>query len=317
VIPVLLILILVACGIPSGEDTPSSGAQTGHWKLLCEAYNPVAYDLCDAISFPAFEGKTREAWEQYSISIGKVDHTFITWAEGGQLSGDGRHLVYSSNKDCLEEDNTMSVFLFDLYSGQERVLLSGTDARYYSALTWLDDNTLLCLSAPSEVSVESPTYQHLICDLEGNVIPIAPKEFPGPVPFAVQGRMLAWTDGPEGNMLRLVRIEADGRVSELARQSFDGYPINGGGVSPDGKWVAFPLRPQWGDDPSRSVCLWDTEAGTVVLLDNPTPREGTDPAAIWVWWNGAYPEVDFNISDAPNPNGHNELWQYVFRPQVV
>ena len=29
----------------------------------------------------------------------------------------------------------MSVFLFDLYSGQERVLLSSTDDRYYSALT--------------------------------------------------------------------------------------------------------------------------------------------------------------------------------------
>ena len=109
---------------------------------------------------------------------------------------------------------------------------------------------MLCLSAPSEVNADGPAYQHLICDLEGNVIPIAPEEFPGPFPFAVQGRMLAWTDGPEDNTLRLVRIEEDVRVSELARQSFDGYPINGGGVSPDGKWVAFPLRPQWGNDPS-------------------------------------------------------------------
>jgi WD40 repeat protein len=304
-----LAVALPACGARDGAETaPSPGS--GAWELVCGDYNPVSYDLCDAITFPEFEGKTREEWERYSISIGKIDNEFLVWAVDGRLSPDGRRLAYASDKDCLEAGNAMSVFLLDLESGKERVLLSGAEGLSHRALAWLDENTLFCLSATSYDGAGSPDSEYLICDLEGRAIPLPPDAFAGTQLFAAQGRLLAFAAGSEDKSLRLVRIEGDGSLSELAGQDFDGYPINGGGISPDGKWVAFPLLFSR-ETGSRAVCLWNTETGAVTILENPTPGTGNNPAAIQVRWDSAHPEIDFHIP-AADSNGHNELWRYAF-----
>ncbi len=230
----------------------------------------------------------------------------------GRLSPDGRHLVYASNKDCPEAENVnaMSVFLFDMYDGTESVLLSGKDDRNYSTIDWLDDETLLC-SSTSYDDAEGSTDGYLICDLAGKTTSLEADAFTGPFPFALQGKMLAYITGPEGKSFRLVRIEEDGTVSELARKEFDGNPINFGGISPDGKWMAFTLSFNSGDR-ERAICLWNTGEGSVGILGNPISQGGGNPAPIQVKWDGEYPEVDFNVSNYPDSNGHNELWRYTF-----
>lgn len=313
VLHLLLILIMsmivfTACIIQpkSGSTSPKYDVTTGKWELVSADYSPVSYDICSAIYFPSFEGKSREEWEDYSISIGKIDNEFITWAVGGMLSPDGRSLGYISNKDCLEVNGTMSVFLLDMDSGKERVLLSGTDGHYYRIISWLDDQTLFC----------AQDNEALVCNLAGDVIPLKLDETAGATgatfPFAMQRRMLAYLTGSEEKTITLIRIEEDGSITELARKEYDGYPINFAGISPDGRWMAFPLRTNLGDDPSRTICLWNTADGTVSKLDNPIPTDGDNPAAISVQWKGDYPEVNFNISNAPDSNGHNELWRYIF-----
>lgn len=307
----LIVGTLSACDTEGSTSKPTPSVDKGHWELVSEDYNPVSYDICDTISFPEFEGKTREEWEDYSISIGKIDNEFITWAINGTLSKDGRYLAYASNKDCLEIDGTMSIFLLDMYSGKERVILSGRDGGYYWLLNWLDEETLLCSFTKNDATDIQPA-RHFICDVKGKSTPLSFGELTWPFPYGSNGDMIVYLMGPKGESISLARIEKDGSITELAQKDFDGYPINGGGISPDGKLVAFPLRFGMGDDPSRLVCIWDTEDGTSVMIENPTPNVGSDIAAIWVTWKEKYIEVDFNIQNAPDANGHNELWRYIF-----
>jgi hypothetical protein len=315
-ITLILLVLFSACGESNEVENNSISSldqtgEEGHWELVSNDYNPVVYDICNTISFPDFEGKSREEWEDYSISIGKIDYEFITWAIGGVLSPNEHYLFYASNKDCLEIDNTMSIFLMDMYSGKEKVLLSGRDDGYYWGIQWLDDETLLCSFTPNYDNSEYQE-QYYICDLEGNSKLLILGEFTKPFPYAVRNRMLAYTPGIEGNSLRLVRIEKDGEVTELALKEFDGYPVNGGGICPDGQLIAFPLRFSMGDDPARNVCICDTDTGETLLLEDPVPNNGSDIAAVWVSWNDKDLLVDFSIENSPDANGHNELWRYVF-----
>lgn len=311
----VLIISLTACGTSPGSqaEPPSSepSVDKGSWELLSEDYNPVTYDICKTISFPKFQEKTREEWEDYSISIGKIDAEFITWAAGGLLSPDQQYLVYASNKDCIEIDGAMSIFLLDMYSYKEKVLLSGRDGSYYWALNWLDEETLLC-SFTSNETIDNPPVQHLICNIKGKATPLSFGELTWPFPFSTNGNMIVYLMGPKGESINLVRIEKDGSILKLAQKDLDGYAINNGGISPDGKWVVFPLRTSMGDDPSRLVCLWNTQNGSTSTLENPIPNVGRDIAAISVKWKGDAIEVNFNIQNAPDANGHNELWRYIF-----
>lgn len=318
-LPALLALcaLLASCTAAPKVETPSEPAQppalnAGRWELVCEEYRPVGYDLCDAIYTPKYEGKTQEQWEHYSISIGMIDGNFITWAVGGTLSPDGRWLAYVSNKDCLAIDNTagMSVFLLDMYSQTEQVLLSGAGNLGRRPLFWLDNETLLCSSTQYGTGDASPE-ELFLCSVDGSSKPVVLEDNTEPTPFAANGRIMAYITGAEQKELRVVRVEEDGSVTELGQKELDGYPVNGGGISADGMLLVFPLRPSW-EKGEREVCVWNLETGETVMLKNPTPAVGADPAAVWVQWDGEYPEVDFRIENAPDSNGHNELWRYVF-----
>ena len=101
----------------------------------------------------------------------------------------------------------------------------------------------------------------------------------------------------------------DGSITEIAQTQVDGEQVMSCGISPDGKFICFTVRPNW-DSPDREIVLWNTIDGTKQMLTPPEMTQREDVAAISVKWRDNGFAVDFNIADAPDENGHNELWHY-------
>ncbi len=322
------VLLLSACGprnngetfgsasSPPPQPPASSGSmETGVWELVCDRYMPVTYDVCKAISFPMFDGMTEESFKASALELGynfEANLTFY-WAIGGELSPKGRYLAYRSNKDCLEpvRSDVFSVFLLDLFSGTEQVLLSGSDGGYYNVRSWLDEETLLCSKTDYAAAEQNENY--FLCGVDGSVKPLG-ELFHTPLgALGLQGRLVVEAVEQE---LRLFRIETDGSITELAQATVEGYPINGCGISPDGGYVGFVM---WKDPMAseRTVALWNTKTGQVLELENPTMSQGKDAAAIYIHWLEDGFGVDFSVSDAPDSNGHFELWLYPMESERV
>ena len=298
----VLLSLLTACAAQEQEPEPNPPA--GEWKLLDENYMPIYEDPCDTIEFPDYDGMSREDFEAKALEQGYNSDIgpFAAWATSGIYSPSGRYLAYHSNKDCLDASSKdgFSVFLFDTETGEDHVLLSGSDGSYYIISNWLDDETVLCLEAHGEKIV------YMACGADGSV-----SKLDGISDiFCQEGRYFV-TD--QNQVLQLYRIEADGSVAELARTRLDGDRLMYCGISPDGKWVCSIEQSDVGvDEPSyeREIVLWSTADGTKQILTPPEMTQGENAAAISVKWQYNGFVIDFNIADTSDENGHNELWHY-------
>ncbi len=299
----VLLSLLTACAAqeqePALEPEPEPKPPAGEWKLLDENYMPVYEDPCETIEFPDYDGMSREDFEAKALEQGYNSDIgpFAAWATSGIYSPSGRYLAYHSNKDCLNASSKdgFSVFLFDPETGEDRVLLSGRDGSYYVIYGWLDNEAILC----QEVSGEG-TY--VVCGVDGSV-----SKLDGISDiFCQEGRYFV-TD--QNQTLQLCHIEMGGGITEIAQTQVDGEQVMSCGISPDGKFICFTVRPNW-DSPDREIVLWNTIDGTKQMLTPPEMTQREDVAAISVKWRDNGFAIDFNIADAPDENGHNELWHY-------
>lgn len=301
----VMLSLLASCAVQTSEPVPgqSETAPTESWTLLEKDYMPIYEDPCDEIEFPEFDGMTEEEYYDRARELGfdGVTGPYFIWAEGGKHSPTGRYLAYGSNKDCLNSENRdgYSTFLLDTETGEECVLLSGSDGSYYVMISWLDNETILCLEA-SRDSV------YVACGIDGTV---AKLEDISNV-FGLYDRYFVETFESE---LRACYIETDGSITEITKTQFDGDQLMYCGISPDGKFICYIEQSDVGlEEPEyeRKIILWSTADGTQQTLSQPVMTQGEDTAAISAQWQDGGFAIDFHVSDAPDENGHNELWSY-------
>lgn len=297
----VLLSLLTACAAQEQEPAlePEPNPPAGEWKLLDENYMPIYEDPCDTIEFPDYDGMSREDFEAKALEQGYNSDIgpFAAWATSGIYSPSGRYLAYHSNKDCLNASSKdgFSVFLFDTETGEDRVLLSGSDGSYYIIYGWLDNETVLCQEANQE-------YGYMVCGVDGSIA-----KLDGVSEILHQNGDYIFEN--KGQNLKLLQIESDGGITEIAQTQVDGEQVMSCGISPDGKFVCFTVRPNW-DSPDREIVLWNTVDGTKQMLTPPEMTQGENAAAISVKWQYNGFVIDFNIADTSDENGHNELWHY-------
>lgn len=297
----ILLSLLTACAAQEQKPAlePEPNPPTGEWKLLDENYMPLYEDPCDTIEFPDYDGMNREEFEAKAAESGYNSDTgpYIFWAMSGVYSPNKRYLAYLSNKDCLNSSDKygLSVFLLDTETGEDRVLLSGSDGSYYTIFEWLDDEYLLCL----ESSGETVSYVVLAPDGASELEGISEI-------FAMEGRCFL-EECEQG--LRLSRIDTSGNIVpvEIARTQFEGDLLKSCGISPDGKFVCYIIQPDLNAS-DREIVLWHTADGTQQTLSLQSPKTKACPISI-IWRDNGF-AIDFHISNVPDENGHNELWHY-------
>ena len=104
----------------------------GTWELIEADYQaPTQGSRLDDIKIPDYNGMDEDAFYDRAGELGFNSDTgpYPVWAEGMMQSPGGRYVSYESNKDCLNSDTGRSLFLLDVATGEEKVLLSGTEDR--------------------------------------------------------------------------------------------------------------------------------------------------------------------------------------------
>lgn len=288
----------------SQEPETSQGPEEmdGTWELIEADYQaPAQGSRLDNIEIPDYNGMDEDAFydRAYELGFNSDIGPYPIWAEGMMLSPGGRYVSYESNKDCLNSDTGRSLFLLDVPAGEEKVLLSGADGHSYARMDWLDGEHLLCFD-------EERTYY--LCSVDGETVRLDdPFESRwGPVGF--NGFLsVEEVDGE----LRLVRIDRDGSAAELARAPFEGEQVMRCAISDDGSYVCYILQKDMMSF-DRYIVLWNTATGQMTELEPPKMTTGEDnmgAVRVEPWYSYAF-AVEFNVADAPEPNGHNELWAY-------
>lgn len=306
----VFVFLISGCGSGTSSSTlvPAINLADGSWELIYDNYNPQQITLELALALPKFEGKSKEEWHSYAESIGKVDNSALIWASGASLFPDGSTVVYHSNKDCIDVGG-MSVFAFDLNTGEERILLKSKKGEYYSLYYWLDNSTLLCSSDIYDGQVSKTEY--LICRLDGKVIPVT---FHGESPriYAARGRFLSYQpDGGNSRIIYFGHFDNDNQWVETNRlEVTGGYPINSGAISTDGTLLAFPLRNPDPNNNSRTMNIWDISSDTLIPIPDPVITGMGDPAASWPRQDAEFLEVVY-VGTGKDGNSKEQLWRYV------
>lgn len=288
----------------SQEPAVSQGPEEpdGTWELIEADYQaPTRGGRLDFIRIPDYNGMDEDAFYDRAYELGFNSETgpYPVWAEGMMQSPGGRYVSYESNKDCLNSDTGRSLFLLDVPAGEETVLLSGADGHSYYRMDWLDEEHLLCFD-------EERTYY--LCSVDGKAVRLNdPFESRwGPVGF--NGFLsVEEVDGE----LRLVRIDRDGSAAELARAPFEGEQVKTAAITDDGSYVCYIVQKDMMSF-DRYIVLWNTATGEMTELEPPRMTAGEDNMGairVELWDSSAF-AVEFNVADAPEPNGHNELWVY-------
>lgn len=274
----------------------------GTWELVEADYQaPTRGSRLDNVQIPDYNGMDEDAFYDKAYELGFNSETgpYPLWAEGMMQSPGGRYVSYESNKDCLNSDTGRSLFLLDVATGEEIVPLSGADGHSYARMDWLDEEHLLCFD-------EDRTYY--LCSVDGKTIRLDHPFESSWGPLGSNG--LLFVEQVEQD-LRLVRLERDGSVSKLVQAPFEGEQVKTAAITDDGSYVCYIVQKDMMSF-DRYIVLWNTATGEMTELEPPRMTAGEDNMGairVELWDSSAF-AVEFNVADAPEPDGHNELWVY-------
>lgn len=319
----LLAAALTSCGTQTSQEPPavsaddpppavsqgpaaSQGQEPGNdwvtWELVEADYQaPTRGSRLDNIEIPDYNGMDEDAFYAKASELGFNSDIgpYPVWAEGMMKRRGGRYVAYSSNKDCLDPPNYTgrSVFLLDVETGTEKVLLSGADGHSYYCMNWVDDQ-LLCID-------EERNY--ILCGLDGGTIRLDHPFESSWGPLGSNGFL--FVEQVDQN-LRLLRLEKDGSVARLVQTPFEGEQVKSCAITDDGSFVCYIVQKDMMSF-DRYIVLWDTASGQMTELEPPQMAAGEDNmGAVGVeLWDTCTFMVEFNVADTPEPNGHNELWK--------
>lgn len=303
-------------GVIQQED-PEQMIRGGRWELVNPAYDPVYVEIADTLPVPGtYEGKTLEELWDYAYDYyngGRYPDGFhIDWAIGAELSPDGKRAAYQSNKNCIET-NGLSVFLLDLQTGEEALLLGDSKAyeRYYF-MWWIDDNSLVCEKNSKDGSGKH-VMSYLLCRLDEHGNRIIPLGLKGEAPqiHTWNGEYIMYSSNFSAENTRYIARIEDGGLTECGEIRIEeGDLMFEGAVSPDGSWAALKIATDIADSSERFFTLYHTDTKAIYKIDNPVIKGADQVAAIDMLWPGKYPEVNFYVNI--DGKDHNELWRYVF-----
>lgn len=270
------------------------------WELIEADYQaPARGSRLDNVEIPDYNGMDEDAFYAKASELGFNSDTgpYPIWAENMMKRRGGRYVAYESNKDCLNSETGRSIFLLDVETGTEKVLLSGADGHSYGCMNWVDDQ-LLCID-------EERNY--ILCGLDGGVIRLDHPFESSWGPLGSNG--LLFVEQVDQN-LRLLRLEKDGSVSKLVQTPFEGEQVKSCAITDDGSFVCYIVQKDMMSF-DRYIVLWDTASGEMTEIQPPQMAAGEDNmGAVGVQlWDTCTFTVEFNVADTPEPNGHNELWK--------
>ncbi len=323
----LLAVALTSCGtkpspppaVSAGDSPPAVSQEPaasqepqkptvadGAWELIEADYQaPAQSSRLDNIEIPDYNGMDKDAFYDRAYELGFNSETgpYPVWAESMMLSNIGRYAAYSSNKDCLDPPNYTgrSVFLLDVATGEEKVLLSGTDGHSYYCMNWLDEEHMLCIDEE---------WNYFLCNVDSGALRL---DHPFESSWRPVGLRYSTFVEQVDQELRMVRIERDGTgtVTELARAPIDGEQVKSCAIFDDGSYVCYILQKDMMSF-DRYIVLWDTATGRMTEIEPPQMTTGEDnmgAVGVEPWYSWAF-AVEFHVADTPEPNGHNELWTY-------
>lgn len=288
--------------VPAASQEQEPGSDWVTWELIEADYQaPTRGSRLDNIEIPDYNGMDEDAFYARASELGFNSDIgpYPVWAENMMKRRGGRYVAYSSNKDCLDPPNYTgrSIFLLDVETGTEKVLLSGADGHSYYSMNWVDEQ-LLCMD-------EERNY--ILCGLDGGTIRLDHPFESSWGPLGNNG--LLFVEQVDQN-LRLLRLEKDGSVSRLVQTPFEGEQVKSCAITDDGSHVCYIVQKDMMSY-DRYIVLWDTASGEMTELEPPEMAAGEDNmGAVGVeLWDTCTFMVEFNVADTPEPNGHNELWK--------
>lgn len=279
------------------ESIPSASSQGGANNIDFSQLVGGKWTECDGLLFegkPAheennfsnvFDGKSKTDYEYEANTNG----TTLFWAEQVAYSPTKHYALFLSNRNCLKTQG-MSIFLVDYDTGEESLLVDGSDNNYYSVIGWLPDGEHFVVQV---LTGSSQNYQ--ICNLTGQMQKID-MQYENPVIIALRGDVVVFSDRLDQNTVIHAQLNSDGFVSkQVSYTPANGFLMGECAISPDLKKVAFKVRTDY-EHSQRYIVVWDTETKVETTLPDPDIENAIDIAAIDINWDTQYLCVNFNVT---------------------
>ncbi len=187
------------------------------------------------ISKDSYNGKSRvKLQEELAARANENEDGLVPtlfWNENPIFSPNSSKVVYMSNKDCTDV-NGISMWVYDLASEEEAVLVKNTGNEFYIPVGWVNESQLL-------VKKISDNYSYQLVDLNGNVKELA---FEGQYPevMTIENGVIVYTsDYNVANEVYIARVEND-KLVNIYNSSVNGFLIlNSASVCPDASKASF------------------------------------------------------------------------------
>ncbi|WP_029689117.1 PD40 domain-containing protein [Thermoanaerobacter sp. A7A] len=195
------------------------------------------------LSQDKFNGETYdELQEELKAKIGD-SNAMLWWADNPVFSPDGSKVVYMTNRDCIDSGGS-SLWLYDLATGEERLLIKNVKSENYRAVGWLDNSHVLYT-----VYYTTERNSYYISDISGKHEKV---NLEGKQPYILgicHASLILYTpDYSASREICLVKVDlATNAVKEVYKKTLDGVLRDPCSLSPDGSSLAFMYSPDSND----------------------------------------------------------------------
>ena len=266
----------------------------GNWVPGNSSVFNISQDLPQYTLSNQYNGKTRSEYETAAIGAPLV------WGEQMFSSPDGKYVLFSSNRNCLDSDG-MSIFLLDCQNGEEHLLVDGTDG-YYSVIGWWPNEHATIIQKDKN---DIRTY--ILCSVDGAQDSIDIKgDFPTIIAF--RDNKFIFTEDFNSNSVGCGTLSTDGTIYDIVFFTpVAGYLTGEYVIAPNLKRVALKVRNSY-ESTNRSVLIWDITSGTSTTLPLPDIDGAEDIAAIDLSWEDTNLIVDFSITIDGTDSNRTFTW---------
>ena len=261
------------------------------------------------ISKKTFNGKSyEELQEEMSLKYAGSDGTeVIFWNDIPIFSPDGSKIVYITNRDCISTGG-QSVWLYDLETGEEKVLASGS-GEYYRCIGWLSQNHILCQKYSGDkvynIVIED-TGKIIDLNLEGeNVenIDILDTTYSG---------LIAYAPYYSSNEIFIDKFDAESSApSRVYSNKINGtlrIPRDYKGFSEDETKFAYVFAPSENDGVQHIGVININEASEIIISELPASKEKRVYMNSFSWINSE--KLLVNISTIKEGIEEISTWTY-------
>jgi len=220
--------------------------------------------------------------------LAEQKNVHLIWAMEKSLSPSKYYGLFNSNRNCLESETSVSIFVKNMKTGEEVSVLTGDDTFSYHILNWWLDDTRFVFQRDDRDC--NRTYG--VCTVNGEVTLLESLKDTTLILQHSSSYFISYEYGDE-KTISFSKIETNNHIESIGEFSSDNY-IMEAVISPDFKFIALKTRENY-ETYDRMLEILDSTNGLFYKIEPPIIQNASGVFLNTLNWESTYLRARYDV----------------------